>query len=122
MSIVDCNTAMKFAEQWIDAWNRRDLEAVLCHYTEDFVFASPLIPVIAGEPSGVLRGKSSVRAYWAKGLERIPNLKLTLHDVMMGVNSIVLVYRGHRGMVAETFILNKSGLVKEAMACYGASE
>src|SRR5205809_64676 len=29
------------AQNWIQAWNQRDLEAVLSHYTEDVEFQSP---------------------------------------------------------------------------------
>ena len=31
---------MAFAESWIAAWNRRDVEAVLAHYSEDAQFVS----------------------------------------------------------------------------------
>ncbi len=36
MPLIDAHTARCFAESWIDAWNRRDLDAVLSHYAEDF--------------------------------------------------------------------------------------
>jgi len=32
-----------FAKGWIQAWNQRDLEAILSHYTEDVEFQSPLV-------------------------------------------------------------------------------
>jgi hypothetical protein len=33
---------MAFAESWIAAWNRRDVEAVLAHYSKDAQFVSPV--------------------------------------------------------------------------------
>src|SRR5258707_12741053 len=33
---------MTFADSWIAAWNRRDVEAVLAHFAEDAQFVSPI--------------------------------------------------------------------------------
>jgi ketosteroid isomerase-like protein len=33
---------MAFANFWIAAWNRRDVEAVLAHYSEHAQFVSPV--------------------------------------------------------------------------------
>ena len=118
MPLIDAPTARRFAESWIDAWNRHDLDAVLSHYAEDFEFSSPLIVDIAGESGGCLKGKTAVRAYWTKGLERIPELRFELHDVLTGIDRIILYYRGYRGMVAESFVLDGNGRVIEASACY----
>lgn len=35
--------AERFAKDWVDAWNRHDLEAVLSHYADDFEMSSPYI-------------------------------------------------------------------------------
>ncbi len=110
--------AQAFARAWIDAWNRHDLAAVLSHYAEDFVFSSPLINDIAGEASGTLLGKEAVGAYWTLGLRRIPDLRFELVDTLCGVDSLTLYYRGHRGMVAETFQFGADGKVARAQACY----
>jgi len=53
---------------WLAAWNAHDLPRILSHYAEDFVMASPRIVDVAGEPSGRLKGKAAVAAYWAPGL------------------------------------------------------
>lgn len=118
MPLIEPATARRFAEQWIDAWNRHDLDAVLAHYAEGFEFSSPLIVDIAGEPGGILRGKDAVRGYWAQGLARIPELRFELMDVLTGIDRIVLYYRGHRGMVAESLEFDPDGRVVRAAACY----
>ena len=33
--------AVECAHRWIDAWNKRDVDAVLEHFEEDVVFSSP---------------------------------------------------------------------------------
>ncbi|MDV3002581.1 MAG: hypothetical protein N5P05_004236 (plasmid) [Chroococcopsis gigantea SAG 12.99] len=118
MSIFSPDAATRFAYNWIEDWNNHDLDAVLSHYADDFEFASPLIPSIAGEKGGVLCGKVAVRAYWERGLEQIPDLHFDLKEVLVGINSVTLYYRGHRGMVAEVFMFDSTGKVKKALACY----
>jgi len=54
---VDPTRARAVAQDWIAAWNVRDLERILSHYTDDVVFASPTVVTRYGEPSGVLGGK-----------------------------------------------------------------
>lgn len=109
--------AEHFAADWIKAWNAHDLEAILAHYTDDFEMSSPLIALIAQEPSGTLRGKAAVRAYWSKGLQMLPDLRFELVDTLLGADSITLYYKGTRGMVAEVFIFDH-GKVRKAMAHY----
>jgi hypothetical protein len=118
MPTITSDAALAFAQSWIAAWNAHDLDAVLQHYREDFEFSSPLIVKIADEPSGKLNGKSAVRAYWSKGLALIPNLHFDLLHVLAGIDAITLVYRGHRGVVAESFWLDERGQVYKAGACY----
>lgn len=118
MPIVTPDVARSFATNWIDAWNAHDLDAILAHYSDDFEFSSPLIPKIAGEPSGVLRGKPAIRRYWERGLSLLPNLHFSLLHVLCGIDAVSLVYKGHRGIVTETFFLNDDGQVIRAFACY----
>lgn len=107
-----------FARSWIDAWNAHDLDAVLAHYSDDFEFSSPLIRQFAGEASGRLRGKAAVRAYWQTGLSRLPDLHFELVDVLAGIDCLVILYRGHRGLSAEVFEFDANGQVRRGQALY----
>ena len=46
-----------FAENWLQAWNQRDLDAILSHYAEEIELRSPLGAHILGDPSGTVVGK-----------------------------------------------------------------
>ncbi len=116
--MVTQNFASHFAADWIAAWNAHDLERVLAHYTDDFEMTSPVIIKVTGEPSGSLKGKEKVRAYWARALQLNPALHFELQDTLIGVNSITLYYRGVRGAAAEVFHFNAAGLVTRAYAHY----
>src|SRR5579859_1405521 len=111
--------AASFAAEWIAAWNARDLARVLSHYTDDFEMSSPLIIEIAGEPSGYLRGKEKVSAYWQAALKRNPGLHFELLEVFAGAGSIVLHYRRNSGgPAAEVLFFDKQGLVYRGAAHY----
>ena len=111
--------ARHFADEWIAAWNSRDMERVLAHYADDFEMNSPIIVQLAGEPSGRLKGKAAVGAYWAKALALIPELHFELISTLVGVNSITLYYKGAGGrLAAEVFHFGPEGKVVRAFAHY----
>jgi hypothetical protein len=116
--MLDRVFAEHFAAEWIAAWNSHDLDRVLSHYADDFEMSSPIIAQIACEPSGKLKGKKAVGAYWAKALARMPNLHFELVTTLVGAHSITLYYKGHRGMSAEVFIFGLDKKVVEAFAHY----
>ena len=118
MPIDPTNDPHGFARSWIDAWNAHDLDAVLAHYSDDFEFSSPLISQFAGEASGRLRGKAAVRAYWSAALARVPDLHFELVDVLAGVDGLLILYRGHRGLSAEVFEFDANGQVRRGQALY----
>lgn len=118
-AMIDKEFAEHFAADWIESWNAHDLERVLAHYTNDFEMSSPVIVQIAGEPSGTLKGKKAVGAYWAKALELISDLRFKLIATLTGVNSITLYYKGAKGrLAAEIFHFGPAGKVAKAFAHY----
>src|SRR5260221_10895086 len=107
--MIDQAFAGRFAAAWIDAWNNHDLARILAHYTDDFEMSSPKIIELASEPSGTLKGKELVGAYWAKALQLRPDLHFELKATLAGVNSITLYYNGVSGPAAEVFHFNRDG-------------
>ena len=112
-------TAQAIAHAWIDSWNRHDLDAILSHYAEAIDFTSPFIVQLLGEPSGTLKDKAALRAYFAKGLAAYPDFKFELLHILTGVNSLVLYYRSvHNNLAAELMVLNTEGQIVQVMAHY----
>lgn len=109
----------RFAEQWFEAWNTHDLDAILAHYAEDVEFTSPFVARLAGDPSGTLRGKAALRDYFGRGLAVYPDLHFELLRVLTGVDSVTLYYRSVNGLhAAETMLVGADGLVKRVWAHY----
>ena len=118
--MIDRAFAEVFAADWIDSWNSRDLSRILSHYSEDFEMSSPVIIEVVGEPSGTLKGKEAVGAYWTKALQLRPDLHFELITTLNGVNSITLYYKGHRGLSAECFHFGSDQKVIMSFAHYAA--
>ncbi len=102
---------VRFAEEWIRAWNARDLDAVLIHYADDVVFTSPTAERVVPESRGTVRGKDALRSYWSLALERKADLHFTLVDVYAGVETIVLHYRNQVGGLINEVLTFRDGLV-----------
>jgi acyl-CoA thioester hydrolase len=73
---LDDPGAQRFARGWIEAWNRRDVEAVLAHFTDDAIFVSPKAEVAVGQ--GRLTSKADLRRYWQAALARVGRMHFTL--------------------------------------------
>jgi hypothetical protein len=67
---------MLFAETWIAAWNRRDIDAVLVHFADDAQFVSPAAHKFVGH--SVLRNRKEIEDYWRTALARISTLEFKL--------------------------------------------
>ena len=106
-----------FAQEWIEAWNSHDLERILAHYSDDFEMTSPLIVSLMSVPSGTLKGKPAIRAYWSKGLEARPGLKFRLHKATYGVDTIALHYSSETGRNSvEWFFFSDNDQVVKSLA------
>lgn len=99
--------APSFAAEWCAAWNAHDLDAVLAHFHDDVVFASPVAAKLLPETGGRIAGKAALRAYWEEGLRRIPDLHFTVERVFAGLDAIVIQYRNQRDVsVSEVLIFD----------------
>lgn len=122
---MDAEAAWDFAESWADAWNRRDLDAVLAKYRDDARFVSPKAASFVGQPA--VEGKAALRRYWEIALTRIARLRFTLEQVVndAGTGRVVVIYvadlDGRRMRAAEVFAFAGDGKVMEGEALYGAA-
>ena len=110
---------LKLAQDWIAAWNSRDLDQVLRLYTEDSEMTSPYIVGLGFDPHGTLRGQDVLRAYWTKALTLRPHLHFTLVEAFIGPDSVTVLYRNDLGkQVCEYLRLDDAGLIRQASGNY----
>jgi ketosteroid isomerase-like protein len=113
--------ARSFADQWISDWNRKDVEAVLSHFSEGVVFTSSRAKAILGSPR--VEGKSRLRNYWTTAVSRIQTIQFTLNYVINSGDRMAIVYiaeiDGKRLRAVEFLAFGDDGLVREGEAMYG---
>lgn len=118
----------RFAQEWVDGWNRRDLGAILAHYCEDVEFVSPRVAAAyargagVGDGSGRIRGKAALGAYFGEALKNLKVLSLEITDVLSGVgDSFAVAYVRETGAkVIEVFELDDGGRARAVHVYYDA--
>lgn len=112
-----------FGRRWVDAWNRRDLEAVLAMFADDVIFRSPKAHAITG--SAKVFGKPALRAYWSTSLAAISTLSFTFEAVLWDVERQTLAIRylaslnGTIKHAVEIFEFDPAGCAVRGEALYG---
>ncbi|GII54760.1 hypothetical protein Pth03_31490 [Planotetraspora thailandica] len=108
------------AKHWVDAWNRRDLEAILGHYADDVEFQASTVVARWNRPDGVLRGKDELRRQFTRGLELAPGLRFQLEDVLLTPDGYAVVYLRENGnRVVDAVELGADGRAIRVHAYYG---
>jgi ketosteroid isomerase-like protein len=113
-------TAQGMAEEWCDAWNRKDLDAVMAHYAENVAFSSPTVVKRWSIVDGWLHGTTRLRENFAIGMA-VEGLRFDLVDVVIGVTLMCVIYRRETGqLVSDTVELDEQGKAIRVVTCYGA--
>lgn len=115
----------KFVESLDAAWNSGDLERILTFYSDDFVLESPIVRTRLGIADGLLHGKLSVRRWWARCLEVVPDLRTELLGIIgcADPDRIAYLYRliypgASEKPVVSIFQMNQQGLIcRETFYC-----
>jgi ketosteroid isomerase-like protein len=107
-----------FAEQWLAAWNARDIEAILAHFHEDAVFTSPLAAQIDPGSDGVVRGKAAIRSYWSTAMDRNHRLHFDITSLFAGVDCVLIGFRNDRDEDRFEVLRLRDGRVFEGHGTY----
>ena len=116
--------AAKFAAQWVESFNRKDVNAVLAHFAEDATFRSPQAVSFGARPH--LNSREELRTYWTAALQKIGSLHFTLDGVVNdpAERRLVIIYLadidGNRARAAEIYEFNEASKVIHGEAMYGA--
>ena len=110
--------AHAFVRDWVDSWNRHDVDAVLAHFADEVTFTSPVAARIVEGSEGVIRGKQALRACWTAGIRLIPNLHFDLIDVYVGIDTLTINYRNQNGGLVNEVLRFAGPLVVEGHGTY----
>lgn len=107
-----------FATERCAAWNAHDVERVLAHVHDDVVFTSPGAALLVPASQGRVRGKDALRADWAEGLRRIPDLHFTVEQVFAGIDTLVIQYRNQNGVGVSEVLVFEDDRVRSGRGTY----
>lgn len=113
---------LRHAQDWIAAWNRRDIDAVLADFAADACFRSPLARQLTG--NATLAGQAAIGAYWRQALGRIGTLRFRLLRAICDEADQSMVvhfestFDGTTRHACEIFVF-REGKKSEAEALYG---
>jgi hypothetical protein len=94
---------------------------VLAHFADDVEFCSPIAATVTGDPSGVVRGRDALGAYWKTALAARPDLHFELDDVHLGVDCISIQYHNQAGRhMTEMAVFDTDGKVTRGWGLYDA--
>lgn len=118
--------AADLARDWIEAWNARDTERVLSHFSEGARFLSPRAQEVTGNP--VVEGHDALRAYWTAALPRLGDTRFELEQAVWDAeaSTLVIIYErvsgpGTRSRACEVLHLEAGGRATSGEAMYGAT-
>ena len=121
--MIDRDDAWKFANEWLNAWNKHDVDLIMEHYDDSIEFCSPIVQKVLGKPDGVVQGIQNLRDYFTRQLQKFPTLHFQLLDVFASPQSVVLYYKINRGlMAAECMILNSKMKATKVYANYDKND
>ena len=116
---MDLEHARHLTQEWLAAWNRHDLEAIMTHYGDPIEFVSPRVVTVLGRADGTIRARDELRSYFRRGLATQPGLRFTLDRVLAGPSGWTICYGNHRGQhAAEAMFVGPTGLVCRAVVHY----
>ncbi|GAB3552120.1 nuclear transport factor 2 family protein [Spirosoma fluminis] len=115
--------ALRFADEWIEAFNAHDLNAILTHYAEELEFHSPFVQRLKFNASGCITSRHDLERYFRVGLSTYPDLHFTLHTVFIGIDTLVIYYTSVNNQLAsEVFHLNERGKARKVFCHYAGNE
>lgn len=121
--MINREQAWKFAHEWLDAWNKHDVDLIMKHYADTIEFCSPVVQKVLGDPNGVVHGIDKLRDYFSRQLQKFSTLHFQLLDVFTSPQSIVLYYKINRGLLAaEVMILDSDMKALKVYANYDKND
>ncbi|HTC01631.1 MAG TPA: nuclear transport factor 2 family protein [Ferruginibacter sp.] len=116
MSNINYNA---LATDWIDAWNKRDIDRIMNHYANDVEFHSPTVNKRWNITEGKLIGKEKLKQHFLKGFEEMPNLHFEFINVVEGKNSVTINYKRENGQLVSDYVeFDENGKGKLVKAYY----
>ncbi|MEO6670423.1 MAG: nuclear transport factor 2 family protein [Ferruginibacter sp.] len=111
------------ALNWIEAFNRQDLERLLNLYAEDAIHFSPKLKSREPQTNGWIRGKPALRSWWKDAFDRMPSLQYQLQNLIINDEQILMEYLrtvpGEAEMMVAEILELGDGLIVRSRVYHG---
>lgn len=86
---------IKLAQNWMLAFNSKNLEALLALYHEDAKHYSPKLKVRQPETKGLIQHKKNLSVWWQDAFDRLPSLQYELIRLTPFEDRVFMEYVRH---------------------------
>jgi 8-oxo-dGTP diphosphatase len=86
------SSLVALAEEWLDAFNARDLDRLVGLYAEDAVHTSPKLRDREPSTMGEIRGKDALRRWWNDAMTRLPTLRYEAQHLVHSGDRVFMEY------------------------------
>lgn len=80
------------AQRWFDAFNSKDLKALLALYDNDASHYSPKLKIAWPETGGMIKGKKALSDWWQDAFERLPGLHYEIKKILASSDMVFMEY------------------------------
>jgi SnoaL-like domain len=113
------NEMHTLATEWIESWNRHDLESIMAHYADNVIFEANTVVNRWNRPDGQLHGAHELREHFRRGLELAPALHFELEAVLTAPSGYAALYHRDNGnRVLDVVQLNADNKASQVRAFY----
>ncbi len=109
---------LAIANQWFEAFNKKDLEALLALYHDNAQHYSPKLKVRQPETNGLIRGKAAMRAWWQDAFTRLPSLHYEVVRLTPYEDRVFMEYvrkvKGEDDLYVGEMLEIENGLIKRS--------
>ena len=118
---------LQLVQDWLEGWNTGNLDLLMSHYADDAEFVSPAVLVSLPGSNGRVSGKAAIRELYGRALERFPNLRFEVEDVIERPYGVVVFHRKHGifakqpGLTVEVFETS-NGFIRRSIVYWGLEE
>lgn len=83
---------LRILDQWLDAFNTKNLGQLLSLYDDHAEHFSPKLKVRQPETNGLIKGKEQLRTWWKDAFERLPQLHYQKNYAIADEQAVFLEY------------------------------
>lgn len=86
------NDLKSIALKWFEAFNKHDIEMLLCLYDQNAAHYSPKLKIHQPHTNGYIKGKNELRNWWSDAFNRLPELHYDLIQLTAEGEQVFMEY------------------------------